>query len=535
MKALNKDPKKRYQSGKEFVQDLDLFLQGKKSKAYQEVQKGHLQKIFSRVLAFLLVCVFFGGVWFWGKAFVAKKSEKRVVLPQDHKEQKLSAKEISLYSRKYTIYLTSLPSFISGRSFSNAIGYGSKAIQIGIKLKKYKKIHLEEAYFLRGLANQVSLRNREALLDYSKAISENPHFGWPYFFRSMIYYFLGEKEKSRKDFQRSLKHGLSFSASQWESVLQQWNRRLKVEAFYWDPKTKNFYAWGKGPGFPHESFTRKTPHIFWKIAYRPIGEVEWTYDFGEKAYSRIQEYLGIQPSLPRFTIQIERRKKNILGYTETHFGEIRLFAGFWVPFFGTMELLVQTLTSQFLYSSIGPHWPYDFWETQYGPFHTLLASQIMEDLNFPEIAQRIRDAQKVNPLFRLYEKWTHQKGWTFWKAFFQSLKEDEISFYDMANRFPWSRRCHYIIAYLSMAYGANLAEPFQKAGLGQKPYFWDLKWPDKEFQPYSISKKEINRILFLRKILISPKFQRSKLSQKAWDAFRQGDIDLTEKIVKKIR
>lgn len=532
LKALAKDREDRYSTGEDFALDIERYLEGEKTLATREGKKRLLKRALQRgaigiaLVALLILAVKFFPVGSSPPLPIATPPPPpKVTPPKDTQERR----------HLYRIHFLSGCSFLFTKKYYESFGYFSRALKL-YKEKPPSALSPAEAFFLRGLTSHLLSRRLEAQKDYTRAIQEDPSLAVAYYYRAVLFHILGEGKKAREDYQRAQEKDSFFRATEpVEKALARAEENLS-QNLYWFPGNRRIYPALKGPEFSKTTLTKRTLHFYWTVYYRPFYEVEWTYDFAEKAYQTIEKHLGIQPYFPSFRMRLDRGKSGMLGYAETRFGEVRYFAGNWIPLYGCMELVIQTMVSQFLYTAISGDWPIDWWESQYGPFQALLCVKILKELKYFDIANRKHQQHIVDPLYRLFSKWTEKKGWPFWKDFFQRLQKDKISFYDMSRKYPWKRRSLYMAAYLSSQMGRNVTEDLLAAGLGKKPYWWDGKWQGREFQDYSLTTEEVQKLWDLHRDLERAKTlsqgKHVDLLEDSWDHFRQGNWEEAQKVLK---
>ena len=529
LKAMAKSRDKRYKSCRDFAKDIERYLQGEFPRVWQR------KKIFSYALVVLLLFVlcFLYGVW---KRQKKEKQPSHLSARGEEERVTQTSRETSSALKSFSEGSTSLSSqkkkveewkkevekyFLFGRSFlasgdpSQALFYLEKAVSLSEKLLESSPVPREVLYFAKALALYLSQRRLEAKAWLEKSLQLNPDYRESYFVLSFLFRLLGEEKKALQVYQKAVQKGWLSSSTSSQRLWRQVERKLRKRALYLHKG--HLYAVGEGPAWREKVVFRKTPHFLWRIYYKPVDEVEWTFEFTEKVYLKIQQFTGLVPGIERFVCELKRRRL-VFGYTFTPFGEIQFFAKNWIPLGEMRSLLVHLIFHQFLFTSLSQPFPEDWWDFQYGPFHALLTVKVLKDLGFSDEAKGEHEKFIVFPLYRLFQKWTEEKGDALWKRFFTFLKKDGIDFYTMAQRYPLKRRSLYLVGYLSLALGRNVAEDVEKAGLGRKPAFWRRRYPKRRFSPYRISKEEVEAFLNYRKWLL----EKGLTSQ--WKAFQKGYV-----------
>jgi len=252
-------------------------------------------------------------------------------------------------------------------------------------------------------------------------------------------------------------------------------------------------------------------------------ESEWTRHFLTRAGAALVRVLGIADAKfpKRIPVRLEKRPGmgGIAGGaagTSLHF-----VSDAWPEERFRHWLLCQELVL-LITPYLGGNLPPDWFGHRAKPFAAYAAVLILEDLGRKDEAAWVRGmhrSRQDHELFwRLHEK--HRASWAI--RFFRLLEEDGIDIKKVgaAQEHPRQVCTLYVITYLSLATGSNLAGLCRSHGIGLEPPGWDDRHGP--FREYRVTEKDVAHLMQVRGRLFAASADPGEVSRLR-DRFRRGD------------
>jgi hypothetical protein len=256
-------------------------------------------------------------------------------------------------------------------------------------------------------------------------------------------------------------------------------------------------------------------------------ESAWTRSFLEAAAGVLNEALEIPPGALPGTIPVSLRKDPDLGGVAV--GATRTSLDFasncWPKERFRLWFLTQEL-AKLVSARLGGNLPEDWWGHGGRPFAAYTSSLVLRRMGHVAEADWVRAMHRARPdhelLWQFHER--HGAGWA--PRLFRMLREDGIDFGRLGGEGPESRRIRslYLVAYLTLAVGENLAEACSAAGVGGKPADWDRRNPGVPFRDYRVTPEEVERLTGLRERLFGKGREDSPSLRAERERYRRGEV-----------
>jgi len=156
--------------------------------------------------------------------------------------------------------------------------------------------------------------------------------------------------------------------------------------------------------------------------------------------------------------------------------------------------LVNLLSSY--YGSNG--YPSDWWSNGRSPFPEYISVLIMRNLGYKREAIWRKSVHKDKSDHKFYWALDKKFGTKLFKNFFGLIKKYKIDLNRIGKRWPHpdKKRTLVALSLLSISCNKNLAKFATYHKIGQKPKDWHKRHPEIKFQPYTISVKEIEDMVY---------------------------------------
>ncbi len=111
------------------------------------------------------------------------------------------------------------------------------------------------------------------------------------------------------------------------------------------------------------------------------------------------------------------------------------------------------------------NWPSDWWVNSVWYFPGFMAVDVLREVAGPERATKWETTEKypTYPIYNLFLAIKNEKTFSFYQTFFASITKDKMAWAKIGTN-PSAIKTNYVIAYLSLAYGANLGPRFITTG-----------------------------------------------------------------------
>jgi hypothetical protein len=254
-------------------------------------------------------------------------------------------------------------------------------------------------------------------------------------------------------------------------------------------------------------------------------ESAWTEDFLVRTAAALVEVLEMDTSSLPARVPVHLRKVADLGGISggATSSAIDLISDSWPEEPFRRWILSQEL-ARLIGSHLGGKLPEYWWGHGNKPFAAYASVLALEKMGFAGEADWVRDMHRDKPDHEFF--WSlHERAGSGWTSrFFRLLREDGIEFEILGRGadHPQRTRSLYLIVYLSLACGENLATLCSEHGIGTKPAGWDEWNPDLPFEPYRITAAEVDALMERRQELFgAEKDTPALLSQRK--RFRRGE------------
>ncbi|MEA1920812.1 MAG: hypothetical protein U9N52_13310 [Campylobacterota bacterium] len=142
-------------------------------------------------------------------------------------------------------------------------------------------------------------------------------------------------------------------------------------------------------------------------------------------------------------------------------------------------------------------YPSDWWSNGRSPFPVFVTAIILKELRYSKDAHWLRHEYKNKKDHELYWKLYEQYGTKIFRNLFYYLKRDGIDLSYMGKKWPHpdKNRSLYLIGYLSLSAGENLAPLFQKHDIGKRPNDWHKRHKEIIFRTYTITSEDVEQFI----------------------------------------
>ena len=173
---------------------------------------------------------------------------------------------------------------------------------------------------------------------------------------------------------------------------------------------------------------------------------------------------------------------------------------------------------------LGGNLPEDWWERGNKPFATYASVLALRKMGYEGEADWVCEMHKGKPDHQLYWKLHNQGGEEWATKFFGLLRKDGIDYEKLAagDKEGQRMRSLYLIAYLSLACGENVADLCSSHGVGSKPEEWDAWKPGMPFKEYRITAREVDRLIKRRNELFGGQKKETAGLRGKRERFRRG-------------
>lgn len=186
----------------------------------------------------------------------------------------------------------------------------------------------------------------------------------------------------------------------------------------------------------------------------------------EESIPKVEENLGL-------ILSKKPIKVNIIGgpYVGgmTSNGEISIFSNTMADPTGSAILLgeyINTVTGQ-----VTSGWPYDWWANGTWHFPRMAAIEALKESGSGGSAVAAQWFEwgsyywsNINDVYLQFKKIKEEKGWPVYRRLFSSVVEDKMNWERLGEN-PSALLTNYVLAYLSLGYGSNIAKRFKDAGV----------------------------------------------------------------------
>jgi hypothetical protein len=117
--------------------------------------------------------------------------------------------------------------------------------------------------------------------------------------------------------------------------------------------------------------------------------------------------------------------------------------------------------------AVSQGWPTDWWVNSVWYFPGFVVVDVMKEVTTPEVATKWEVSEKypTYPVYNLFRALLMEHGWAYYQTLMNTVKNDKM-IWDGPGPNPSPKRTNYVIAYMSIAAGSNLAARFQTAKVG---------------------------------------------------------------------
>ncbi len=188
----------------------------------------------------------------------------------------------------------------------------------------------------------------------------------------------------------------------------------------------------------------------------------------DKAIPVITKYLGIGPEALPQRVEIDSQSDGMGGWAAGNSVGYQVSDFYGVPANGDgLRWIRGVIIGEVINASTGAvsgDWPLDWWVDHVWYFPGFLAGEILKETVSPDFSAYwlTSESYPTYPVYNLFVSLLGQYGWTCYKDLFARMQADDMK-WDKVGQNPSKNKTDYVLAYLSLAAGRNLAGEFQRA------------------------------------------------------------------------